>query len=703
MKKRRVLIGIHLAVILAAVFSPPSVKAVLRDGALTAEPAAGQLILDKQAVTNSMTSKSANKWYWDIELTVRGLDLIGTSDVVIVIDRSGSMDESSKMETAKDAAKKFVSELLASGGGNTRIALVSFSDYSSADGFTTDIDLLHSKIDAINAYGGTHIQSALHSAQELLDTSSADSRYIILLGDGQPTYSFSAASVQGDVLLHHNSDGSHEWIYDPDSVTMTFNYNMRVGNGGNYLISGGGVQYLCDMEIAIPSLRHRLSFPDNHGLPTIYEANLIKAKGTKIFTIAFLSDQTGEMVLQECASEPDYYYCTGSLDGVFRSIAGKIHYSAVSAEITDPMGRYFTIVDPADGAPVQNGINAAGVTVSKGTFSVEDYTDGSVPEVRKKIIWDLGSVIEAEGVYSLKYTVQIDSDPAGDGICAPAETLHRTNDPAYITYTDSAGNSDTKKWFPMPEVSYSQIGIITKVIYIVDSQGCPVNAQGKPAVHRNEISWIRTEPFKIPASDGSGNTTSALPYGSYKVPAEGVIEENGVVYVLVSGGSTLGDPNPVSVNLDENNQSPRVYFAYRKGTPDQLNYLPNGGAGLTEPSVAGEYSDVIVKDNEFIRPGYTFQGWNTEQDGTGVSYSEGSLYTLTADNDSLYAQWKENDSAPDTETENETNNSGSETGTGSESAPQTGSTSYVFLHISSMSISLILLRAMLRKRRLRED
>jgi uncharacterized repeat protein (TIGR02543 family) len=40
----------------------------------------------------------------------------------------------------------------------------------------------------------------------------------------------------------------------------------------------------------------------------------------------------------------------------------------------------------------------------------------------------------------------------------------------------------------------------------------------------------------------------------------------------------------------------------------------------------------------FSNPGHTFAGWNTSEDGSGTSYSDGASYSFTADVE-LYAQW----------------------------------------------------------------
>ncbi|HBD63781.1 MAG TPA: hypothetical protein DC038_05020, partial [Clostridiales bacterium] len=63
---------------------------------------------------------------WKVTLTLQGKDLTTTSDIVLVIDRSGSMS-GSKLTSAKNAAKQFVNTLLYDGNTSTRIAVVSFA------------------------------------------------------------------------------------------------------------------------------------------------------------------------------------------------------------------------------------------------------------------------------------------------------------------------------------------------------------------------------------------------------------------------------------------------------------------------------------------------------------------------------------------------------------------------------------------------
>ena len=66
-----------------------------------------------------------------------------------------------------------------------------------------------------------------------------------------------------------------------------------------------------------------------------------------------------------------------------------------------------------------------------------------------------------------------------------------------------------------------------------------------------------------------------------------------------------------------------------------VTYNANGGSGSMETTV-GRY--VYLRENTFTYAGHIFMGWNTEADGSGVSYNDEDEVKLTADM-TLYAQW----------------------------------------------------------------
>ncbi len=70
-----------------------------------------------------------------------------------------------------------------------------------------------------------------------------------------------------------------------------------------------------------------------------------------------------------------------------------------------------------------------------------------------------------------------------------------------------------------------------------------------------------------------------------------------------------------------------------------VTFSPNGGSGtMTEQSYEGT---VNLSPNTLTREGYTFVGWNTEQDGNGTAYADGASFDFSSD-ETLFAQWAEN-------------------------------------------------------------
>ena len=68
---------------------------------------------------------------------------------------------------------------------------------------------------------------------------------------------------------------------------------------------------------------------------------------------------------------------------------------------------------------------------------------------------------------------------------------------------------------------------------------------------------------------------------------------------------------------------------------------PNGGEGEREFQIMK--SDTILLTNTFVRGGCTFEGWNTEPDGTGTAYEDQATFNKPSEGSSivLYAQWSD--------------------------------------------------------------
>lgn len=73
----------------------------------------------------------------------------------------------------------------------------------------------------------------------------------------------------------------------------------------------------------------------------------------------------------------------------------------------------------------------------------------------------------------------------------------------------------------------------------------------------------------------------------------------------------------------------------------QIAYNANGGTGVYYgPKVNAGGTDTVcsLSQTGIIRTGYTFISWNTEKDGSGISYKVGNSIILESDI-TFYAQW----------------------------------------------------------------
>ncbi len=73
-------------------------------------------------------------------------------------------------------------------------------------------------------------------------------------------------------------------------------------------------------------------------------------------------------------------------------------------------------------------------------------------------------------------------------------------------------------------------------------------------------------------------------------------------------------------------------------TVSSVSYDANGGVDAPESQIKKHDIDLVLSTAVPTREGYMFTGWNTESDGSGISYAPGAVYTLNEEL-MLYAQW----------------------------------------------------------------
>lgn len=551
-------------------FSVVSAEGEAAGGTQPVWPAPGSIKLDKDAAA---VENETN--LWEITLGIQGKNFETTSDVVLVIDCSGSM-KGDKLTNTREAAKAFGQKLLTE-GSTTRIAIVTFIDEATAynNGHfygATELSVFEAAVDAATyANGGTNQQAGLHVAQQLLNTSAAGLKNIVILSDGEATYSYpfvggnATIDCSTQLFFGHRFSGNPKVTSWPTVATP--NYSTVIGTGKSFDLDGNIIwNCTCEHDETTQKLYGAFyydasgnlvcsngSMASNNGVATIWEANQAKAAGTTIYSVALQAGTNGENTLKACATDATKdYYAIASADNVeeklttaFTSIAGSIAIAARNGVVNDPMGEHVQL-SFSGSAPVittDKTVYDAGnadIYISQGTATYNAET--------RAISWIVGNVSEVDNPI-MKYKVGIldDYNPSTGDVL---DTNKRTTF-SYINYL----GDDTVGEFPIPKVTVGG-GAILVHWYQVNAKGEPINELGQVVDGPAYAKQVQ------PAGYFAFNGSTGLDYNKpYTVAKTDFADYNYYgSYIVNDGGLTVGDAATVTLSAANSNQ--HVWFAY---------------------------------------------------------------------------------------------------------------------------------------------
>lgn len=563
---------------------------------------------------------------WDIELSIEARNSRKTSDIVLVMDRSGSMSNNNRLVNAKIAANTFIDTLLPVGNTTNRIALVSFAGKKSngskdvtiesnlvgASGSTT----LKSRVDSLAANGGTFTQAAIRDAEPLLNGSTADHKSIVLLSDGEPTYSYRPNNADSNLTSQAigGYSASNCGVYNTTSgnatkTGLTYNYNQIVGCGNQMFH-----QY------------SRGSFY-NFGNAAIDQANMIKANHPDytIYTIALNAGARGEPVLKGIATTSGDAYTADpeDLQAIFEEIAGKLSAGATDINITDVVAPEFKITNNGGGA-------VSGNTV--------DWTNVQ-----------LGAA-DANGVRKATKTIRIELADAFAG----TDNQYQTNSSVDFNYKDVDGEVQNKKVaspIVNPVLIHTEKVVngykaqasdsfdiaVTDVVganfgHVFTDSGSQTSNKGREAGNYNVTETITGGQYDITYEHKIGDNpyqpgTAINLAGDYQATTDG-INSNNDIYVRVTNKAKLGSltiekklgdcnlntpANPTSGTafvFEVKNASGEVVrtvtLHVTKGgcfSSETIADLPQGTYTVTEKNAEGYTTTFVVSGNSSVQNG----------------------------------------------------------------------------------------------------
>ena len=388
------------------------------------------------------------------------------TDIVLVIDRSESMDhkatnldKGTKMAQAKAAAKQFAKKMLES--DKVQIAVVTYTKTaqaipsSTAIPFSGNYDTVEERINSIkpdngqNNNSGTNVQAGIHAARDLLTTSTATNKIMIVLSDGQPNYSFRFTGTADYIGCNQRSCG--EWflfygtVYPSGgrlaNIKVEADYLDFIGSGQSFNLGNGNA------TLKIKCVNHNWSYEDygvyngvtyngdntrtDHSVATIWEAGQAKNEGVEIYSIGFGiggNDNATKTMQGVATTVKDHYFSAGvsanDIEEVFNSIAKQVSkYVAYNPIVIDTISNDFEYC-----------------TDSTLTASAGERDKVEVSQDGKTVTWDLAAEQLDTTEHTLTFYVKYKNL---DNPAAPSTNLP-TNDGAQLKYAKEENGQATE-------------------------------------------------------------------------------------------------------------------------------------------------------------------------------------------------------------------------------------------------------------------
>ena len=292
------------------------------------------------------------------------------ADIVLVLDKSGSMKNSNRDTNAKNAATALASKLLTAANAalpaeqQVQMAVVTFSDRArTTSQFTTSPGAIGT---AVSAWpnGGTNWEDALKTANDLSSGRSGVQKHIVFLSDGNPTFRITSYSgcfkrsgfgqgweshpeygTQAECEANNKwLDQSYQWKTDPD------------GSDGNIHGEGDDDSYGYNYAAALSEANER-------GNAALY---VVKADANNMSDLAKEANAVTGKEYDGTSAEN----LTKAFEQIYNTITTTAKIRAYS--ITDTLSQW---VDPVDFADVANGTDITRyVTVTNNGTTVSGYT-----------------------------------------------------------------------------------------------------------------------------------------------------------------------------------------------------------------------------------------------------------------------------------------------------------------------------------------
>lgn len=185
MNRNKLLLKILLLILFIGLISPHSISAatIKSDDLMNVKKTINKTELIEQEIA-------------EIGLTIKGTpkesNQVKPNDVILIVDKSGSMSTDNRLTAAKNATKEFIDLMDLT---KHQVGVVDFSDTHSSYSLNTDANATKSYVNNIQLGGGTETGDAIRKATAMLANHRPEAQpTIVILTDG-------AANSSSDALV----------------------------------------------------------------------------------------------------------------------------------------------------------------------------------------------------------------------------------------------------------------------------------------------------------------------------------------------------------------------------------------------------------------------------------------------------------------------------------------------------------------------
>lgn len=382
-------------------------------------------LLPGEVTTQTTVVPSTELNVWDVTTRNEGRKPDTTLDVVLLIDTSLSMNESGgsasgtdkKITTTKKVATDFVDVLL-SGSTKTNIALVFFnSEAIKHTDYTNDANSLKTVISTLAPHGESFTQDALKVAKDLVRTSTATDKVVVLISDGDATSSYDLHNKEG-YFNTDDMDGTLKLVVTDDTIPESeFNYEATP------LGVGSAKRYTLDEVI------DGVSYAFSHNNSAVAESRFIKEAGAEIyaFGVMQLQNPQAEKMFKNIANSGNYHWARNDLSAAFDDLLAKLVSPARNLNISIPMEKGFVL---------------------NGSSKSIETSQGEAKYLNRAITWTIDNLnnpvtTDSDVFYAdIKYKIKVDSQISE--LPTPDDELYTTTKASKLSYVDSSNTERTQ-------------------------------------------------------------------------------------------------------------------------------------------------------------------------------------------------------------------------------------------------------------------